>query len=138
MFIKDLTPSEYHPYYASFVKMIDEKTPLIHVLQESKEEVVSFFNDIPSQKLSYRYDVDKWTPKEVLVHLMDTERIFSYRALRFARKDKVDLLGFDKMILYLHPKLILDQYNLLSRSIRPLERLQLYFSRTLTIRCLRK
>ena len=76
--------------------MIDGDTTLIHALRESSEEVISFFNDIPSDKLSYRYDVGKWTPKEVLVHLMDTERIFSYRALRFARKDKVNLLGFDQ------------------------------------------
>ncbi|MFC4633378.1 DinB family protein [Dokdonia ponticola] len=96
MYTKDLTPSEYNPYYAPFIKMIDGDTTLIHALRESSEEVISFFNDIPSDKLSYRYDVGKWTPKEVLVHLMDTERIFSYRALRFARKDKVNLLGFDQ------------------------------------------
>ncbi len=96
MYTKDLTPSEYNPYYAPFVKKINAETTLIHALVESQQEVVTFFKEIPSEKLSYRYDVGKWTPKEVLVHLMDTERIFAYRALRFARKDTVDLLGFDQ------------------------------------------
>lgn len=96
MYTKDLTPSEYNSYYDPFIKMIDSGVTLIRALEESKDEVTSFFKDIPSGKLSYRYDIGKWTPKEVLVHIMDTERIFSYRALRFARKDKVNLLGFDQ------------------------------------------
>lgn len=96
MYTKDVISSEYNPYYEPFIKMIHGETALIHALKESKDDVISFFKEIPSEKLSYRYDTNKWTPKEVLVHLMDTERIFSYRALRFARKDKVDLLGFDQ------------------------------------------
>jgi len=76
--------------------MIPEDISLVDILISSKNEVISFFKEIPEDKLSYRYDVDKWTPKEVLMHIIDTERIFSYRALRFARKDKLDLLGFDQ------------------------------------------
>ena len=57
MYTKDLSPSEYNPYYEPFVKMIDTGVPLIRALEESKDEVTSFFKDIPSEKLSYRYDI---------------------------------------------------------------------------------
>ncbi|WP_299214005.1 DinB family protein [uncultured Dokdonia sp.] len=96
MYTKDLNPSEYNPYYKPFVEKIDKETTLLNALIESKEDVTTFFKQIPMTKLSYRYDVGKWTPREVFMHIIDTERIFSYRALRFARKDKVDLLGFDQ------------------------------------------
>ncbi|WP_299764662.1 DinB family protein [uncultured Dokdonia sp.] len=96
MYTTDLDTSEYNPYYAPFVNMIPEDISLVDILTSSKNEVISFFKEISEDKLSYRYDVDKWTPKEVLMHIIDTERIFSYRALRFARKDKLDLLGFDQ------------------------------------------
>ncbi|MEP0266445.1 DinB family protein [Dokdonia sp.] len=96
MFTTDLNDSEYNPYYESFVRRINEKVSLVDALIAGKQEVASFFNTIPENKLDFRYEVGKWTPKEVLMHVIDTERIFSYRALRFARKDKVDLLGFDQ------------------------------------------
>ncbi|MFT5892049.1 MAG: hypothetical protein ACI9Y7_002158 [Dokdonia sp.] len=96
MYTKDLMPSEYNPYYEPFVKKINKEATLVNALIGSKDDVATFFKEIPTEKLSYRYAIDKWTPKEVLMHIIDTERIFSYRAMRFARKDKVDLLGFDQ------------------------------------------
>lgn len=96
MYTSDVNPSEYNPYYEPFIQILNKETSLNDTLSESKADVVSFFKSIPEEKLSYRYDVNKWTPKEVLMHIIDTERIFSYRALRFARKDKLDLLGFDQ------------------------------------------
>jgi len=51
---------------------------------------------IPEDKLYYRYDEGKWTIKEILVHIIDDERIYAYRALRFARKDSTELAGFDQ------------------------------------------
>ena len=96
MYTTDLNPSEYNPYYEPFIKIIGTEVSLVEILKKSKDEVVAFFKEIPTEKLSYRYDIDKWTPREVLMHIIDTERIFAYRALRFARKDKLDLLGFDQ------------------------------------------
>ncbi|GGG11692.1 DNA damage-inducible protein DinB [Dokdonia pacifica] len=96
MYTTDLNPSEYNPYYEPFIKIISTEVSLVEILKKSKDEVIAFFKEIPTEKLSYRYDIDKWTPREVLMHIIDTERIFAYRALRFARKDKLDLLGFDQ------------------------------------------
>ncbi len=96
MYTTDLDTSEYNPYYAPFVKKIKEDISLVNALITGKEEISTFFATIPDNKLNFRYEEGKWTPKEVLMHIIDTERIFSYRALRFARKDKVDLLGFDQ------------------------------------------
>ena len=58
--------------------------------------LTKFFESIPKEKQNYAYAEGKWTIKEVLQHLIDGERIFCYRALRFARKDATPLPGFDE------------------------------------------
>ena len=58
----------------------------------------NFFESIPSSKLEYAYADGKWTPKELLLHLIDTERVFSIRALFFARSEDANLSGFDENI----------------------------------------
>ena len=59
-------------------------------------ETNNFFETIPDAKLEYRYAEGKWTPKEILLHLIDTERVFAYRALQFARAKDVVIKGFDQ------------------------------------------
>ena len=51
---------------------------------------------LPSEKLSYRYEKGKWTIKEILVHIIDDERIYAYRAMCFARNEKTELPGFEQ------------------------------------------
>ena len=60
--------------------------------------VIDFFSAIPKEKLEYRYQPGKWSIKEILLHIIDTERIFMYRLLRIARKDTTPLAGFDQDI----------------------------------------
>jgi len=55
-----------------------------------------FFSKFPLNKIDYRYAENKWSPKEMLQHIIDTERIFGYRALTLARQDKTPLPGFDE------------------------------------------
>jgi uncharacterized damage-inducible protein DinB len=57
------------------------------LLKQNSIETVRFFEDLPNEKLNYKYAPDKWTIKEVLMHMIDTERVFSYRALAAARGD---------------------------------------------------
>ena len=69
---------------------------LMDGLRTGMDHFVSQVNGIPEEKLTYAYGEGKWTVLEVLVHLIDTERIFQYRALRFYRNDKTALPGFDQ------------------------------------------
>lgn len=90
-----LDASEYNPYYELYLSKCpfdDIKEGLI----QSQFEFELFLKSIPSQKHIYKYAPDKWTIKEVLVHIIDTERIFAYRALRIARRDFTPLPGFDQ------------------------------------------
>ncbi|MCI2229617.1 DinB family protein [Polaribacter sp. MSW13] len=99
---KDLNPTEYNEYYARYINTIPDDTTLKKGFEEDKKRVVDFFSSIPEEKLSYRYQPQKWTIKELLQHIIDTERIFMYRFLRIVRKDKTALTGFDQDI-YIKP-----------------------------------
>ena len=93
--------NEYHPYYKSYIAdLATSGKSIVQVLIENQEEVNSNLSELPKNKESYRYAKDKWTIKELLQHCIDTERIFNYRALRFARNDKTSLQGFEQ-----------DEYN---------------------------
>ncbi|MBT8255583.1 MAG: DinB family protein [Bacteroidia bacterium] len=90
-----LDPSEYNPYYAHYLEKV-EVSDLLSSLEEGLTNTSSFFESIPKEKLDFRYAPGKWSPKEILQHIIDTERVFAYRALHFARADKVVLPGFDQ------------------------------------------
>ena len=96
MTVNHLRKEEYNEYYAHYIGQVPENTPLIEALNLGKARISDFFNSLSIEKHEYRYEENKWTPKEVLLHLIDTERIFTYRALRFARKDLTNLPGFDQ------------------------------------------
>lgn len=95
MTVSDLNPNEYSDYYKSYIDKASN-LELLDGLKQSGEDTVSFFKSIPEIKQEYAYDDGKWTIKELLLHLMDAERVFVYRALRFARHDSTALPGFDE------------------------------------------
>ena len=89
----DLTavPAWYHGY----INLVKEDD--VHqAIKANTEASLSFFRSIPGEKWMHRYAVGKWSIKEMLQHIIDAERIFSYRALCFARKDKTPLPGFEE------------------------------------------
>ena len=88
--------SELDPYYKVYINKVNAKRELIEALSLGQMETLEFFKGLTQSQWDLSYDTGKWTPKEVLLHLIDTERIFSYRALRFARKDTTPLSGFDQ------------------------------------------
>lgn len=92
-----MRPSENE--YASFYKTYIEKVPdgnIIAILTEQGKEARKFYQSIPEAIGNYSYQPDKWTIKEVLGHLCDTERIMAYRALAIARGEKTPLPGFNE------------------------------------------
>jgi len=96
MKITDLQPHEYAAYYNNYLQLVDSEWPLAEELEVSVHNFIRFVQDIPMDRHDYRYAEGKWTIKDIIQHLIDTERIFSYRALRFARNDTTQLPGFDE------------------------------------------
>ena len=86
---------EYLPYYQGYVDQTSSKD-FLQELKNAQPKTVAFLRKLPAEKWDYRYAPEKWTIKEVIVHLMDTERVFAYRAMRVARNDKTPLPGFDE------------------------------------------
>lgn len=87
-------PGEYGPNYSGYIDKV-EGDDLIAALESGSANLLNFARSIPADKLDYRYQEGKWTIKEIFIHQMDVERIFTYRALRFSRNDNTALSGFD-------------------------------------------
>jgi hypothetical protein len=85
---------EFPAYAVMYMKWVPDDGMLLAHLQENFEVVKRLILSLPEEKLLFRYAEDKWTIKEMLVHIIDDERIYSYRALRFARHDQTELPGF--------------------------------------------
>lgn len=88
-------PGTYPAYFDNYIKLVDAETAK-EAIEKYAAPLLSFFQNIPADKHSYAYAEGKWTVKELLQHVIDAERIFAYRALRIARKDKTPLPGFDE------------------------------------------
>lgn len=87
--------SEHPSYYDHYIGLVKEDD-IIKALKNQVIGAQSVISAIPEDKENYAYADGKWTIKEVLGHIIDTERILGYRAIRFARKDKTVLPGFDE------------------------------------------
>jgi|SRR5579871_3077148 len=87
--------TEYQSYYGRYISLVPGKD-LVQTLERQLTETLPILRSITEEKSLQRYAPGKWSIKEVLGHLIDAERIFTYRALRFARKDQTPLPGFDQ------------------------------------------
>src|ERR1700712_1842918 len=87
---------EYPPYANIYMKLLPADGLILKHLWDNFLMVRDLIYSLPQEKLHYRYAPGKWSIKEVLVHIVDDERIFSYRALRFARNEQNNLIGFDQ------------------------------------------
>ncbi|MGJ8661494.1 MAG: DinB family protein, partial [Bacteroidota bacterium] len=89
---------EHAPKWANerYFQYIEKYDDLLMALEDNRNQFIDFLKSISKEKWDYRYGADKWTIKGVISHVLDTERIFQYRALRHSRNDKTDLHGFDE------------------------------------------
>ncbi|HET7112992.1 MAG TPA: DinB family protein [Pyrinomonadaceae bacterium] len=89
-------PGEYAPYAIMYIGLLPDDGLILKHLDDNLRTTTQLMRSLPEEKLTYRYAEGKWTIKEILAHHIDDERIYAYRALRFARNDQTDLPGFEQ------------------------------------------
>jgi hypothetical protein len=87
--------NEFAPAYKGYISQVLEDDAIV-ALEAELNESLAFFRAIDEQASKTAYAEGKWTIRQVLGHIVDTERVMSYRALRFARNDKTELPGFEQ------------------------------------------
>jgi len=87
-------PDEYSSFAARYVDLVG-KGPIVEILEYLQQSTFNFFTRLDPGKANYAYAEGKWTIKQVLGHMADTERVFAYRALVFSR-EAIELPGFDQ------------------------------------------
>jgi len=87
--------TEHHPYYGHYIALNPEDDVLA-ALEAQMPETLAFLRSISEDRAGHRYAPDKWSIRQVVGHLIDAERVFAYRALRFARADATPVPGFDE------------------------------------------
>lgn len=80
-------PTEYPPHYQKYIDLAGDRA-LLQMWDENTREIADFFTAVSAEKQDYRYAVGKWTIKDVLMHLADSERGYSYRAIVCVRGDQ--------------------------------------------------
>lgn len=88
-------PLDYPEYYGRYIQRIGEGD-LLEKLMIQKDNTVQLFRSMPAEKLQFQYAPGKWTPLQILQHVIDAERIFAFRALCFSRNEQAAIPGFDE------------------------------------------
>jgi uncharacterized damage-inducible protein DinB len=87
---------EYARYYEQYLDVVPAELKVLKALKEQAKNLVSLYKAQSEEQLRFAYAEGKWNMKDILMHLIDVERVFVYRAMRFARKDKSPLPFFDE------------------------------------------
>jgi uncharacterized damage-inducible protein DinB len=96
-------PAEQGPAYMErYIKLVPDDGNLLIHLEDIFSETEELINPLSEEKMNHRYAPGKWTIKDMLLHMSDTERVFVYRALRFSRGDETPLPGFEESLFALH------------------------------------
>ena len=119
----DIKSTEFPNYFKRYIDKVSPETELRTGLADSLPRFKSLFEEIPEEKMNHRYAPNKWSLKEVLQHIVDTERVFSYRLFRIGRGDQTPLSSFDQD-KYIQPSRadqkskgeLLDEYEAVRRS----------------------
>lgn len=118
----ELHISEFAPYFGPYLDLVKD-SPLIDALCSGLDITISFFQELPEEIWTYRYAPDKWTPKDILQHVSDTERVFAFRALSIARDPQSILPGFDENVFATaananerSPEILMEEYLTVRKS----------------------
>ena len=95
---------EYPPYAQAYIDRTPDSGVASSQLQDNLQTLLDLVEPLDDRQLLLRYAPDKWTLKEILVHLIDSERVLAYRLLRVARRDTTPLPGFDQDAFVLHAR----------------------------------
>jgi len=96
MKVSQLKETSYGTYYKTYILALEEDVALTEELQNGMHSFVALLLAIPEDRFSYAYEESKWTIAEVVLHIIDTERVFQYRALCFSRNDTTKFPGFEQ------------------------------------------
>ena len=87
--------SEYPPYAEGYISLVPNGS-IVGILSQQLDETLALIKSIPDARHDWRYAEGKWSVKELIGHVIDSERVFAYRALRFGRGDSTPLAGFEQ------------------------------------------
>jgi uncharacterized damage-inducible protein DinB len=90
------------PYMERYIQLVPDDGNLLIHLEDIFSETEEIIHPLSEEKMNYRYAPGKWTMKDMMLHMCDTERIFIYRALRFSRGDETPLPGFEESLFAQH------------------------------------
>jgi hypothetical protein len=90
------TPAEYAPFYADYVQRASQRDDIQAALSDQIEEILNTLDSLTESQARFKPGSEEWTIKEVIGHLNDVERVFSYRLLRISRGDQTPLPGFEQ------------------------------------------
>ena len=113
--------TDFQKYIQRYLDLIPSEN-WVDEMKSSGTKTLEFYDSLTPEQAEYTYAEGKWTLKELLQHLIDAERIFAYRALRFSRKDKTELPGWDEELYAKHYpkerslKSLMDEFDAVRRS----------------------
>ena len=115
--------NEYPPFYQPYIDVLVQDKGILEMLESSLELFEQILYEIPEDLEEFQYAEGKWTIKEIVQHMIDTERVFVHRALRFVRNDQKEVAGFDENAYVQNCRIdqrkfssLLDEFCLLRRS----------------------
>jgi hypothetical protein len=87
---------EYAPFHETYLNAVPSRGTALSLLKRSFKETQLLLNSLPETSGDFAYAPEKWTVKQLMMHIIDTERVFAYRTLSFMRADRIGLPGFNQ------------------------------------------
>ncbi len=91
-----INKEEYSPFYQTYIDKANLNEAIVWNLETSLKRCNNLLQKVTAEKELFQYEENKWTIREIVMHLIDAEMVFNYRALRFSRNDQTDLAGFNE------------------------------------------